>query len=118
MPSLFLVDFNCFKFEFSSNISIDLLQIQTFKLLNYSLTSHFRGLDSQLSLENFGVPGPGSHLKGPETRVIVKMSQVSGITWGSRVTGLGSHFSGVPLNCTVFLYFLVTNPCAVTLKHS
>ena len=40
--------------------------IQTFKLVNYSLTSHFRA--------------PGSHLKGPRSHLIILGSQVLGPT--------------------------------------
>ena len=48
--------------------------IQTFKLVNYSLTSHFKGPGSQIPLENFGIPGFRSPtwsigVPGPRSRV-------------------------------------------------
>ena len=62
--------------------------IQTFNLVNYSLTSHLRG--------------PGSHLKILGSRVPLKGSWVPSPTYGVpsptqgfQVPGLGSHFSGM-----------------------
>ena len=67
-----------FLIDFSFSFLVIYLQvycsIQTFKLVSYSLTSHFRGPGSQIPFENFGsrvpldnigVPGLGSHLWGP-----------------------------------------------------
>ena len=82
--------------------------IQTFNLVSYSLTSHFRG--------------PGSHLKILGSRVPFKRSRVPGPTWPSwgpesylrgteshlGVPGLGYHFSGMPLFSSIFCLNICT----------
>ena len=76
--------------------------IQTFKLVNYSLTCYIRGPESRVPLENFGLPGPGSHLKGCGSWVLLDHIRVPGPGFqvpslgpGSRVLGLGSYVSGM-----------------------
>ena len=55
--------------------------IQTSKLVNYWLTSPFRGPGSQVLLENFGVPGPTWLYSSPRSWV--------------PLMGLGFYFSGM-----------------------
>ena len=94
------------KNEYSAQAGINrrlqnLFSIQTFKLVNYSLTSYFRCPASRIPLGNFGVLSPGSHLRGPRSRVPLDHIEVPGPgshLWGpgSRVPPMGpaSRFSG------------------------
>ena len=71
--------------------------IQTFKLVNYSLTSNFRGLGSRVSLANFGDSGPEFHFR--DLGSWVPLDHIG-------VPGLGSYFSGMPMAfITIFLMF-------------
>ena len=94
--------FNCFQLQFSSNISIDLLQYSNFQASKLCIGTLFRGPGSQVPFENFGVTGPGSQ-EGPVSHLIILGSWVSGPTEGvpglgshQGVPGLRSHFSGMP----------------------
>ena len=89
-----------FLIVFSFSFPIIYLQIYcsilTFKLVSYSLTSHFRGPRSWVPLEHFGVSGPG-----PRFHLIILGSRVSGPTYdvpdpGSHlgIQGSRSQFSG------------------------
>ena len=84
-----------FLIDFSFSFPVIYLQIycsiQTFKLVCYSLMPHFRGPRSWVSLENFGVLGPGSHLRGPGTRFPLDHIGVSGPTYG--ILGPRSHLA-------------------------
>ena len=60
-----------FNFNFLVIYQQDYCSIQTLKLVNYSLTSHFRVPES-----NLRVTGPRSHLKSPESHLIILGSRV------------------------------------------
>ena len=75
VSSLFLVVFDCFQYSFPVIYQQIYCSIQTFKLVNHSLTR-----------PTSEVPSPAFHLK-------ILGSRVSGITKRSRVLGPGSRVS-------------------------
>ena len=85
VSSLFLVVFDCFQYSFPVIYQQIYCSIQTFKLVNHSLTR-----------PTSEVPSPGFHLK-------ILGSRVSPKRLGSWVPGLGSHFFGMPIYGRTFL---------------
>ena len=57
--------------EFLIAFSFSFPVIQTFKLVSYSLTSHFSGPGSHLKILGSWVPGPIYGVRGPESHLII-----------------------------------------------
>ena len=65
--SSFLVVFNCFQFQFSSNISIDLMRHSNFQVSQLFINVPGATSGAPAPHEHYGFPSPGTHLISHES---------------------------------------------------